>query len=589
MRVGWQAVVPGFSLLLAALFALAPAPLQMGQERLFDVLLRLMPAPPAQVTVIDIGASDETGAPWDRAATARLAAHLAAAGPRALGFDMLFSGRCDARSTGDLAQALAGQGVVLGFLLAPEPGGVLPAPTLAVAQGATLWPAPGADAPCAALPGQAGAMALAADADGRLRRLPVGVALGPPGAGVGYPSLPVALAAQVTGGPVIAGPGWLRLGGHDFASEDGFLRFRPADAAAQAARRLRAEAVLAGAALPPGGVFLVGSSLPQAGGLRPTAAGPLTPSVQIAADLTDGLLAGHLPWRPVWANWAEAAAVLALGLAGAALMARAAPARAAAGALGLALGWGAAAGAATASGVLIDPLLPGLAAALLLLAALTGRAAHAARAERALRARMGQVLPPELVSRIAANPRLMRLQGEAREVTALFTDIEGFSAATARMGAAEMVARLDAYFTLTCAIVLRHGGMIDKLVGDSIHALFNAPLDQPGHEAAALACAAELIIATEAFCRQNNGFGRTRIGVECGPAVLGDVGFGGRIDYTAHGPAVNLAARLQEANKALGTQVCIGPGLGARLPGLRALGQHDIRSFGAIALFTLPE
>ncbi|KQB12063.1 adenylate/guanylate cyclase domain-containing protein [Rhodobacter capsulatus] len=181
----------------------------------------------------------------------------------------------------------------------------------------------------------------------------------------------------------------------------------------------------------------------------------------------------------------------------------------------------------------------------------------------------------------------MRLEGETREITALFTDIEGFSAATSTMGAVEMVARLDAYFALTCAIVLRHGGMIDKLVGDSVHALFNAPLDQPGHEAAALACAAEILAATEVFARENNGFGKTRIGVECGPAVLGDVGFGTRIDYTAHGPAVNLAARLQEANKALGTRICIGPTLGARVPGLVALGEIELRSFGRLPLYTL--
>jgi adenylate cyclase len=250
--------------------------------------------------------------------------------------------------------------------------------------------------------------------------------------------------------------------------------------------------------------------------------------------------------------------------------------------------WAASAAAAVRfSGVLIDPVLPALAVAVVMLVCVTGRAADAARAERVLRARMGQLLPPALVTRIAAQPHLMRLEGDAREVTAFFTDIEGFSVATAAMGAREMVAALDAYFTLTCGIVLRHGGMIDKLVGDSIHALFNAPLDQPGHEAAALACATEIIAATERFRAERGGFGRTRIGLECGPAVLGDVGFGTRIDYTAHGPAVNLAARLQEANKIFGTQICIGPTLAARLGGMKPLGETEIRSFGLIRLYTV--
>ncbi|MEY9584561.1 class 3 adenylate cyclase [Sinorhizobium fredii] len=83
-------------------------------------------------------------------------------------------------------------------------------------------------------------------------------------------------------------------------------------------------------------------------------------------------------------------------------------------------------------------------------------------------------------------------------------------------------------------------------------------------------------------------FGRTRIGIETGPAVLGEVGAGGKLDYTAHGDAVSLAARLQEANKFLGTAICIGPAAAAECTiGLRALGQHDIRSFGSMELFTV--
>lgn len=201
---------------------------------------------------------------------------------------------------------------------------------------------------------------------------------------------------------------------------------------------------------------------------------------------------------------------------------------------------------------------------------------------------MGQLLPPVVVARLAANPRLLRLTGERREVTALFTDLEGFTAATRNLEPEALIATLDRYFTVISAAILRHGGMIDKIVGDAVHALFNAPLDLPGHADAALAAAADIVRDTEAL-RAELGIGRTRIGIETGAAILGDVGSGARIDYTAHGPCVNLAARLEQAGKTLGPAVIVGPGTVARArTPLLALGPQDLRSFGTMELHTLP-
>ena len=588
----WRITSLGLTLGLALALALpgSGSGLRGVQERIFD---RLLPAPPDNnITVIDIGAEDETGQPWTRAATARLVARLAPHRPRAVGFDMLFAGDCDSKASDDLARALQEVPAVLGFLLTDRGAGGLPPSRLAVAGDVPLWPAPGADLPC---PGFAqaewAAMVLMGDADATVRRVPVGVSV----AGMPYPGLAVAVAARADGGLPLAGPDWLRLApGPRLPTESGALRLAPAGPAIWAQRSLSAQAVLAGRVqVPDHAVILIGSSLPERGGLRPTAASPVTPSVQIMADAVAALRAGHVPHRAPWAAWVEGAVVALMGALAVWLVSRLTPPRAILALSGGVVLWsGAALGLLRLpSALLLDPVLPVLAVLVILLSALIGRASSLARAERVLRARMGQLLPPALVSKLAAQPRLMRLEGEARDVTALFTDIEGFSTATAQMGAVEMVARLDAYFALTCGIVLRHGGMIDKLVGDSIHALFNAPLDQPGHEAAALACAADLIAATEQFRQQNGGFGRTRIGVESGPAVLGDVGFGTRIDYTAHGPAVNLAARLQEANKIFGSQICIGPALAARMAGkgaaLTPLGEAEIRSFGRLSLFTL--
>jgi adenylate cyclase len=338
-----------------------------------------------------------------------------------------------------------------------------------------------------------------------------------------------------------------------------------------------------------GAIVFIGSSLPARGGLRPTAADPLYPSVQIAADLAEGLLAGHLPWRSPRAPWAEAAALAAAGLAAAALVAFRSP-LAAFGAVGaLAALWGIGAAAAhRATGHLTDPFLPPLALMLAATAGLLLQAAVTYRAERALRGRMGQLLPGAVVSRLIDDPDLLRLKGERRIVTALFTDLEGFSTLTNSLEPEQLITILDRYFTTVSAIILRRGGMIDKIVGDAVHALFNAPLDQPGHVDAAIAAAADIVTETEGL-RSVLQVGRTRVGVETGPAILGDVGSGDRIDYTAHGAAVNLAARLQEMGKSLGPPVIIGPAAAAAATTpLRPLGEADIRSFGRMPLFTLP-
>jgi len=133
--------------------------------------------------------------------------------------------------------------------------------------------------------------------------------------------------------------------------------------------------------------------------------------------------------------------------------------------------------------------------------------------------------------------------------------------------------------------------MVDKVVGDAVHAFFNAPEDLTDHVNKAIDCADAIRALTEEM-RQRPGFaehqfGRTRIGIETGIAVLGEVGAGGKLDYTAHGDCINLAARLQEANKFLGTAICIGPQAAVESGRtLRSVGMHEIRGFGEMELFT---
>jgi len=233
---------------------------------------------------------------------------------------------------------------------------------------------------------------------------------------------------------------------------------------------------------------------------------------------------------------------------------------------------------------LVDPLTPSIAVALVF--AVTAGTAYSLtrRREALVRHRLEQHLAPAVVRRIVERPDLVKLTGERREVTVLFTDIEGFTATMHRAGPEELVTTLDQYFEGVTSIVIKHGGMIDKIVGDGVHALFNAPLDDlEDHPQRAVECAIAIQAWSEGFRRRPPAaalkLGRTRIGIETGPAVVGDVGIQSKLDYTAHGDAVNMAARLEACNKELGSAICVGPGAALRCDAalMRPLGRLAVR------------
>ena len=141
---------------------------------------------------------------------------------------------------------------------------------------------------------------------------------------------------------------------------------------------------------------------------------------------------------------------------------------------------------------LLDPLTPSAGA--ITVFAVTSICAYAVthRREASVRRRFEQHLAPAVVRRIVDEPNLLKLSGERRQVTALFTDIEGFTAMTHRTDTEQLLATFDEYFEGCAEIIFEHGGMIDKIVGDAIHALFNAPLDLADHPKRAVACAVAL-------------------------------------------------------------------------------------------------
>jgi adenylate cyclase len=120
---------------------------------------------------------------------------------------------------------------------------------------------------------------------------------------------------------------------------------------------------------------------------------------------------------------------------------------------------------------------------------------------------------------------------------------------------------MNEYFEGTCEIVFEHGGTIEKIVGDALHVMFNAPIDQPDHAERAVACALALDAYCQAFVARQSSqmieFGVTRIGVNTGVVVVGNFGGKRRFDYSATGNAINTTARLESVNKQLGTRICV--------------------------------
>ena len=181
-------------------------------------------------------------------------------------------------------------------------------------------------------------------------------------------------------------------------------------------------------------------------------------------------------------------------------------------------------------------------------------------AERA-HASLARYFSPNLAERLAGDASGLELGGHRRDVASLFTDIAGFTSLVESLDPVQLAEILNGYFAELTDVVFAHEGTVAKIVGDALHVLFGAPGDQPDHAARAVACALALDEAAEAFRgrwrERGIEIGVTRIGVHAGPAIVGNFGGGRYFDYTAYGDTINTAARLENANKAFGTRICV--------------------------------
>jgi class 3 adenylate cyclase/CHASE2 domain-containing sensor protein len=235
------------------------------------------------------------------------------------------------------------------------------------------------------------------------------------------------------------------------------------------------------------------------------------------------------------------------------------PAAAALAAFGIAVAWTAGATVAFRDALalpLVQPLLAGLAA---LSTTIGYRFVVADRNKRLLRQNFAFYLAPAVIEKMMASNKPPALGGEVRNVTVYFSDIADFSSFSEKIKPGELVAAMNEYLSAMTDIIEAHGGFVDKYIGDAIVAVFGAPLDDLDHAAngvrAAQRCAARLGELERVAATFQGRTVRQRIGLNSGEALVGNIGSRRRFNYTAMGDTVNLASRLEGANKFFATTI----------------------------------
>lgn len=305
---------------------------------------------------------------------------------------------------------------------------------------------------------------------------------------------------------------------------------------------------------------LFGFSAPGLKDLRPTPFAGDYPGVEIHATMLDNLLAGDpLQDTPAWAN-VLSAFLLALGGGLAILHAGSAVRNL------LVLGGAGATlallGAATYAGGWWWPMLPPLlSTGLATLGGLVWNYATEGRQKRFLKSAFNQYVGPAVLDELVAQPEKLRLGGEKRELTMFFSDLEKFSTFSERLSPPQLVDLLNEYLSEVGGILREEGAYVDKFVGDAIVAFWNAPVLQPDHPARALSACLRCQRRVEAlraeWAERYGSVIRTRIGLNTGEVVVGNMGSRDKFNYTMLGDAANTAARLEGANKAFGTYTLV--------------------------------
>ncbi len=592
-RRGWLAFFFGLAVIagLTLLRAADPYALQVARETSFDVFQQLRPreAPPdLPVRIVDIDEASlaELGQwPWPRFTMATLASRLTELGAAAIAFDLLFSepdrlSPSAVTGTGQdydavFASALAAGPTILSLARSGRAAQTSLAPKSGLAMTgsdplATLPELGGAAQPLPHLADAAqglGVASLDQDGAGVARRLPIlwrnGDSVLPT---LSAEALRVALGMStlvVIGDSAGAGTvEQLRLG--EFSVPTGpsgdmwlYYRHLPPEIYVSA-RDMLADGYQDLAPLLAGHIVLVGASASGLLDIRASTLGVAVPGVSIHAQALEQMLTGTFLVRADWVGGLEMVVFAGAGLLIVLAVIFSGPivglvvSLAIAGLL-LATSWW----AFSVPRLLIDPSFALLGALLLYAAMAFFRFAITDADRRRIRRAFAHYVEPSLLSRIEADARLLRLGGDVRDLTVMFSDVRNFSALAERTEPAELVAMLNRLFAVIGAAIVAEQGTIDKFMGDSVMAFWNAPVDVDGH--AGRACRAALAMR-EALDKLNVSEREPiaiGIGIATGPALVGNMGFERRFDYSCIGDTVNVSSRIEGMCRIIGHDILV--------------------------------
>ena len=609
----------GFTVFMAGLFIFKPRFLTILDLKVYDTMFQTAHSGPQSDAVVIVDLDEESLArfgqwPWPRYRVALMMEKIRRSGAVSVGMDMVFAEE-DRTSPRIIRDQLAGElGVRIGFTGLPEAledndlilanilsGGPfvlgyyfdlyrremqsdgeagqshlhplqisIVSATGAMALNEALFEAPGVTGNIRSLsrtaPGS-GFLNVAPDADGTIRRVPLLMAYN----GKYYPSLAFAVILKILDSKQVV----TRVTSGGVESIRVANQVVPLDSKGQLLLNYRGPSrtfkyISAGDVLedrvPPGAfegkIVFVGTS---AAGLKDIRIMPLDsvyPGVEAQATVAENLLTGDFLFRPDWALGLELVLVILAGMVSTVFIIwlgglwMVVPL-----AIGTAGMWFGSLHVFSRFGMHISPIMP-----LLTLAGNFGLLTFQKfwleeREKRKIRNTFEHYLSPEVIKNVIKNPGLLKLGGEKKNISILFSDIRSFTNISESMSPHDLVSFMNQYLTAMTEIILKNRGTLDKYMGDAIMAFFGAPEDMDDHALVAQKTALEmyerLYECRKEWCFANVSRVEIGVGISSGEVIVGNMGSERRFDYTVMGDQVNLASRLEGLTKEYGVKILV--------------------------------